>query len=690
MAIPFFIIFALLSTSVCALDDEDEIENLNRQFRRFFDTKKYDQAENFAKHALQKVEARRGESHLDVAAMLDNLALVYEWQGKFTDAQQLSERSLALRTKLLGEENLDVALKLNDVASLQITHGQYQQAEPLLQRTLAITEKIFGPNHPSVAMSLNNIAVLHHRQGYYQKVEPLIRRALKIRENAFSTDHPDLPASFNNLGALHDVEGRHSEAKMQYQRALVMLEKVSGKDGPALTTVLNNLSRLNLILGNLSEAESFIQRSLSILQKTYGEDHLVVAYALNRLGELRRSQGDYGQSESAFTRSLEIMDKTFGSNNEHPDRVGIVRNLVSLYRTTGREQEVARLVNRVGGGTDLAVPSHDELLRPMLKLTGDTWYLPEPIDQVAPIYPEVLRRSGTKGTVIVSVLITKEGMVQDHILIESGHPALEKAVVEAVLKWQVKPPRTLSGKNVSGRMAQPFNFRLDEAGGGNPAFGLPKNTEGLPPEFQYDVPPIIKVVAPVVYPVDLLRKNIGGSARVSVTIDPKGEVREVEILDATHPEFGVATRAMMQSWIFQPATKNGKPTWAAFSKNQKFDRDNRDINIGGVTETLLRKKEDDPDIHSLSELDALPEPVYAPQPVYPYHLKVSGVTDLVLVEFLIDEDGWVHLPRLIEGKNEELGWLALTAVLRWRFTPPLQSGKPVVARVRMPVRFQLE
>ncbi len=683
--------FASFSLPVaCAPDGEGEVENLNRQFRQLFDTQKYDQAEDFAKNALKVMESKRGESHLGVARMLDNLKLVYLWQGEFTKAQELSERSLVIRTKLLGEEHLDVALNLNDVASLQITHGQYRQAEPLLQRTLAITEKIFGPNHPSVAMSLNNIAVAYHGQGHYEKVEPLIRRALAIREKAFSTEHSDLAASFNNFGALRDIEGLHGEAKTLYQRALVMREKIYGKDNPSLTGVLNNLARLNLILGNFSEAEVFIQRSISILQKTYGEDHVVGVYGLNRLGELRLLQGDYGQAEVAFTRSLEIMDKAFGPSYEHPDSTGIIRNLVRVYRTTGREEEVANLSSRVGNQGDFAEPNQKTILRPALELSGDSWFSLEAIVHVPPIYPEVLRYSGTKGTVIVNILITEEGIVQDPIVIESAHPALEKAVVEAVLKWQVKPPRTISGKTMSSRTTQPFNFRLEETGGGDPAFGLPKNTAGLPPEFQYDFPPIIKVVAPVVYPVDLLRKNIEGSARVSVTIDPEGEVREVEILEATHREFGFATRAMMQSWIFQPAMKQGKPTWAIFSKNQKFDRDNRETSISSVAEKLLRKKEDDADIHPLSALDSLPQPLYAPQPVYPYHLKVKQVTDRVLVEFLIDKDGWVHLPRLIEVENEELGWLALTAVSRWRYTPPLRAGKPVVARVRMPMRFQLE
>jgi TonB family protein len=291
---------------------------------------------------------------------------------------------------------------------------------------------------------------------------------------------------------------------------------------------------------------------------------------------------------------------------------------------------------------------------------------------------------------MVNVLITEEGMVQDPIITESAHPALEKAVVEAVLKFRYKPPLTISGKKISARMTIPFNFRLDEGGGGDGAFKLPKNTDGLPPEFQYDVPPIIKVVAPVVYPADLLRKNIEGSAKVSVVVDPKGDVREVKILEATHLEFGAATRATLQSWMFDPAVKGGKPTWAIFTKTQKFNRDDREVNISSTTEELLRKKEDDPEIYPLSGLDALPQPLYAPPPVYPSHLKGSGVTDLVLVEFFIDKEGWVHLPRLMEAKNEELGWLALTAVSRWRYTPPLRAGKAVLTRARMPLRFELE
>lgn len=692
LAIPFFAIFALLlATAASAQKDESEAENLNRHFMALFSAHKYEQAEKSALNAVEVLEAKRGQSHPDVARMLDNLASVYQAQGKFAEVIPLLERALSIRENALGKEHLDVALTLNIIAWLKIIYGHYQQAEPLLQRALGITEKIFGPDHPSDAMSLNNIAVLHHRLGQYQKVEPLIQRTIAIRKKIFPADHPDLAASWNNLAALYDVQGRYAEAETLYQRALIILEKATGKENPSLVAVLNNLSRLNIILSNFSAAEFFIHRSLAILQKDYGEDHSAVALVLNRLGELRLFQGNYEEAEAAFTRSLAILEKTFGPNqSDQPDTAGVIGHLIGLYKVTGREQEAAKLAGRAGNKENLPESLGDKMAPPWLKLSEDSWLPLEAVVQAPAIYPEILRRSGTKGMVMVNVLITEEGMVQEPIIRESAHPALEKAVVEAVLKFRYKPPLTISGKKISGRLTIPMNFVLDEVDGGDLAFKLPKNTDSLPPEFQYDVPPIIKVVAPVVYPVDLLRKNIEGSAKVSVVINPKGEVREVKILEATHPEFGAATRATMQSWLFDPALKGGKPTWAIFTKTQKFNRDDREVNLNSATEELLRKNEDGPEIHPLSGLDALPQPLYAPTPAYPSHLKGSGITDRVLVEFFIDKEGWVHLPRLMEAKNEELGWLALTAVSRWRYTPPLKAGKAVLTRARMPLRFEVE
>jgi tetratricopeptide (TPR) repeat protein len=60
--------------------------------------------------------------------------------GKFTEAIPLAERALALGVKALGPEHLDVATSLNNLALLYESQGRYAEAEPLYKRTITILE----------------------------------------------------------------------------------------------------------------------------------------------------------------------------------------------------------------------------------------------------------------------------------------------------------------------------------------------------------------------------------------------------------------------------------------------------------------------------------------------------------------------------------------------------------------------
>ena len=62
---------------------------------------------------------------------------------------------------------------LNNLAALYDDQGKYSEAEPLYQRALAIREEALGPAHHDVATSLNNLALLYNNQGKYAKAEPL-------------------------------------------------------------------------------------------------------------------------------------------------------------------------------------------------------------------------------------------------------------------------------------------------------------------------------------------------------------------------------------------------------------------------------------------------------------------------------------------------------------------------------------
>ena len=147
------------------------------------------------------------------------------------EAIPFAQRSLAIREKALGPDHPEVAQSLNNLALLYEAQGRYADAEPLYKRALAIKEKSLGPNHPNVATSLNNLAWLYQAQGRYADAEPLYKRALAIYEKALGPDHPYVADPLNNLALLYQAQGRYADAEPFNKRALAIYEKALGPDG---------------------------------------------------------------------------------------------------------------------------------------------------------------------------------------------------------------------------------------------------------------------------------------------------------------------------------------------------------------------------------------------------------------------------------------------------------------------------
>jgi tetratricopeptide (TPR) repeat protein len=106
---------------------------------------------------------------------------VYNNQGKYQEAEQLSLRSLAIREKALGRDHPDVAQSLNNLASLYSNQGKFKEAEPLYKRALAIVDKTLGAEHPEIVMILKNYSILLQKTDRKAEAIGLAARADKIK-----------------------------------------------------------------------------------------------------------------------------------------------------------------------------------------------------------------------------------------------------------------------------------------------------------------------------------------------------------------------------------------------------------------------------------------------------------------------------------------------------------------------------
>ncbi len=80
-----------------------------------------------------------------------------------------------------GPDHPTTATFLNNLAGLYQAQGRYAEAEPLYQRSLAIVEKALGPEHPHVATALENYAALLRETERENQAEAMEARAKAIR-----------------------------------------------------------------------------------------------------------------------------------------------------------------------------------------------------------------------------------------------------------------------------------------------------------------------------------------------------------------------------------------------------------------------------------------------------------------------------------------------------------------------------
>ena len=93
-------------------------------------------------------------------------------------------------------------------------------------------------------------------------------------------------------------------------------------------------------------------------------------------------------------------------------------------------------------------------------------------------------------------------------------------------------------------------------------------------------------------------------------------------------------------------------------------------------------------IHEFSKVDTRPKPIYRVGPELPEPLRKSQKGATAEIEFIIDHDGRVRLPRIVKTSDKAFGWAAATAVSRWFFTPSSDKGEPVYVRVRVPLAYE--
>jgi len=87
---------------------------------------------------------------------------------------------------------------------------------------------------------------------------------------------------------------------------------------------------------------------------------------------------------------------------------------------------------------------------------------PVPIQTPPPKYPELLRKGGVTGLVIVTLVVDEHGSVIASEIKKTSNEAFNAPALEALANWKFKPAK-LGGNAVKVRVSLPIRFSLMES-----------------------------------------------------------------------------------------------------------------------------------------------------------------------------------------------------------------------------------
>ena len=191
---------------------------------------------------------------------------------------------------------------------------------------------------------------------------------------------------------------------------------------------------------------------------------------------------------------------------------------------------------------------------------------------------------------------------------------------------------------------------------------------------------VLEAVDPV-FPYERLLAGDEGQARVRFTLAPDGAVTGATVLEATHPDFGGALVAAVETWRFTPAAAAGQAEREYAHEFALTGVAHGARRLAGLLQAhgVIAK--------SAGGLDARPQVLARPPMVYPHALFAEGVEGTAVVELVVERTGLALLPRVVSASRPEFGWAGAAFAGGMRFKPLTRGGQPTELQITLPLKF---
>ena len=307
---------------------------------------RYEEALAWLSEASEEVENVAGQDSPEALPILNGLVTFHCFVGDYATADEPSRKALALARRVEADPS-DLAAAVNNRAVVERNLGDPQQAVALYEEGLELETKRLGEHHSYVAVLYNNLGTLLVQQNELAHGERAHRRALELRQHLFGDHHVDVVQSRKHLAEIRrlrgDLEGAEVEARQAYE-----IYRGLERGGPFRTLLLaTGLAEIWVELERFGEAEDLVRRHLAEagppIPPSQRTKSLYHAMALRILGRSLLAQKRFDEAERRLQDGLALADEI-----EHqPSQEGLLQALVELYGAWGKSEKATFFTERL-------------------------------------------------------------------------------------------------------------------------------------------------------------------------------------------------------------------------------------------------------------------------------------------------------------------------------------------------------
>jgi len=181
-----------------------------------------------ARGEVSLAEARAGQAHaialrnpaVRTSEPLRVLGAVYAIEERFAEGEQVLKAALARDRSKAGESSLETARSLAQLANLLVRAQRFDEALPLIEQATAIDQSRLGPTHPQIADDFADLGLVYAGLGRDEDAAQALTYAVDLLNRGAGKDTSrvayaelELATVLRRLGQTDDADTAFKDAK---------------------------------------------------------------------------------------------------------------------------------------------------------------------------------------------------------------------------------------------------------------------------------------------------------------------------------------------------------------------------------------------------------------------------------------------------------------------------------------------